>query len=807
MRVWMNDLQNHSPMMKWVEAVRKRKVKIWMSVTFLFCSFFLSQAVLFEAVVPFFLPIWALTVKRYPAYLPWTFAGGMAGSLMLGFGETAIHLLQLALFQFLFQSHFFKKYIPFTVLLTVLTVQTGWQIVSYSGQVPFFVWMFVTYEGILTLFMTLFLFLFFKPIHQFLHDRWTFERLAAAFIICAMILTGMDKMIVGYVSIPVAAIHLVILLSASIAGLPVATAVATIVGVIVSVSNLSFSGMIAVYTLTGLCAGLFHRWGKPGIAVGSVLSSLFFLMYDATLPIDVTFFISIATASVIYFLFPQSWIVFWKDQLFPNRVSTVFKRQEWLTDRINRQLSDFHQFVDFMSEVVSERFSPAKEDTEKLSFTEPLSICQACFRKEKCWGAKNNGMAETIDEWIIAKGSAKKALRHKADEKIAYKCVRSAGLISELEEEITGRLLTGQMHHGKKMLALQLRDMGRHLDHMITDIKEGMTSFKLEEEEISNKLNELNIHHFQVDVLSEEKGARKIIICLSEKKSEWETDHMLTERFILPALYDMYKEPFEITRSDFKKEPFPHQQISLSSAVRFKMDYAVLSSSKNGTLYAGDAHAVFPLHNGLTAVVLSDGMGQDINAYKESRKVIRLMRECLNRKMDPETAMHTLHYVMSLKDGNDLYATVDLGLLDLQEGQLWSYKAGSMSTYLKRGTEFSKIESESLPVGFLPSFTIEAKKKRLKSGDLIVMMTDGMFSPDVPIEKQENVLYNILQRADDWDTNRIAEAVMHEMTRKYKHVADDRTIIVIRIDHTVPEWSIFSPSSKHRVISRETMAQ
>ena len=55
--------------------------------------------------------------------------------------------------------------------------------------------------------------------------------------------------------------------------------------------------------------------------------------------------------------------------------------------------------------------------------------------------------------------------------------------------------------------------------------------------------------------------------------------------------------------------------------------------------------------------------------------------------MDPETTMHTLHYMMSLQNDNDSYATVDLALIDLQKGELWSWKAGSMSTYLIRGNE------------------------------------------------------------------------------------------------------------------------
>ena len=78
--------------------------------------------------------------------------------------------------------------------------------------------------------------------------------------------------------------------------------------------------------------------------------------------------------------------------------------------------------------------------------------------------------------------------------------------------------------------------------------------------------------------------------------------------------------------------------------------------------------------------------------------------------MNPETAMHTLHYMMSLNGLDDMYATLDLALIDLQDGRLWSWKAGSMSTYIKRGNDFLRLDSKSVPVGFLPSFSVEAKQ-------------------------------------------------------------------------------------------------
>ena len=162
------------------------------------------------------------------------------------------------------------------------------------------------------------------------------------------------------------------------------------------------------------------------------------------------------------------------------------------------------------------------------------------------------------------------------------------------------------------------------------------------------------------------------------------------------------KNRFKLLKSVVKQDPFPHIRLTLGSAVRLYSDYGIVATSGEETFHAGDAYEVFPIHDGLTAVLLSDGMGQDINAYHESRKVIRLMRECLDRKMNPETAMHTLHYMMSLNGLDDMYATLDLALIDLQEGKLWVVESGSMSTYIKRGNDFFRLDSKSVPVGFPP---------------------------------------------------------------------------------------------------------
>ena len=788
------------PIGMYLEMIGKRKMHILVASLFLFGSFFLAQAVLFDAAVPFFLPVWALARARFRKHLIWVFIGGMLGSAFLGLGQAVIHLLMLALFNAVIKYPLLRKSIPFTVAGCIIIVQVIWQFVMHAGQPPVNVQLYIGFEAVLALFMTFFLFVAFPPADRIFFGKWTPERLGAACLIGAMATTGMSGIMLGSVSVSGTLIHLAILLAALVGGLPFSTTVAMIIATIVGIAELSFTGMMAVYGMTGFFAGALRRFKKMGIAVGGIAVSLFFLMYDLTLPLDKSHFVTIGVATVLFLFFPTKKLETIRRVFHPENTDVTEKRQKWLAERLDEQLSDFQQFSEFMSALVSDRFSPQSNSNMVPQQVIP-KICQSCFRYSKCWDSGDNDMGGLINEWEVTYSMTKKAKRHRVEERIKYKCIRFNGLVAELEEQAASSLLTGQLQHGRKMLALQLRDMSTHLDKIMNEVKEDLSVYKPAEEELAKRLLEKDIEFFQIDMLSGERGARRIICCIPEKRSDFETDTTVAERLILPVLEEMYDEPFRVAKSLVLQEPFPHIQLTFGSAVRFSLDYGVVATAGGETFRAGDAYEVFPIHEGLTAVLLSDGMGQDLNAYHESRKVIRLMRECLDRKMDPETAMHTLHYMMSLNGLDDMYATLDLALIDLQDGRIWSWKAGSMSTYIKRGEDFLRLDSKSVPVGFLPSFSIEAKNEELKSGDIILMLTDGIFNGDIPIEKQEESLYNSLEKYGGYECDKIADRVMHEMERKFGVMGDDRTVLVMKIDHVLPKWSSFTPYSQ--IISRE----
>ena len=803
MKSWTSESigRNHT-WTRWIHVIKKKKLKIWIASLVLLFSFFLSKAVLFEAAVPFFLPVWAVVALRYPAFLPFVWIGGISGSLTLGIGQMMIHLLQVGGFQLFYNLLRKKKLIPLQVALTVMIIQLGWQWVSYSGEIPLSVSLLVLYESILSAIMTVFLSQLFVPMHAISTAKWTFERIGAAIMVCALLFTGMNGLVIGMVSIPLILVHLGILISVHMGGIFVGTAVATIIGTILSISQLSFSGMIAVYALTGLFAGLFQSKGRIWISIGSLGAAIFFSIYDASLPLDSVYFVSLSCAIGLFFLVPSAWLTYAQNQLFPKQTSVLFKRQQWLTDRVNHQLQDFQQFVDFITQLVNDRFPVAKETAATEQNVE-YSVCHSCFRQAKCWGNEGQGMWPIVQDWKDMRNHAKSGVRYRMNERIQEKCVRSSGLIESLEEEYSSNKLSGHYAHGKKMLAFQLRDMSQHVSELMADLQLNDVNHESEEERISRHLDEAKVSHFQIDILSEEAGNRKIVCCIPLKQADWETNQMIGERLIIPILHELYDEPFEISRTSEILDPFPHIQLTFQSAVRFTYEYGVYNRSSQNTVYSGDTHSVIPLHKGLVAFILSDGMGQNIEAYQESRRVIRLLRECLQHHMNPETAMHTLHYVMSLKQHSDLYATVDLALLDLQQGKLWSFKAGSMSTYILRGNDCLRIDSQSVPIGFLPALSLDAEERIVKDGDLIVLLSDGMFSPDYSLDEQEAELIRLMRKHEGTPCSTLGDLLAAEFARKFPADEDDRTLLVVRVRHAIPEWSLFSPA--YRNIKRERM--
>lgn len=749
-----------------------QKEKWVVTAFFLWLSFFCTQVVLFDQTIPFFLPVWALVSIRFPEYTRWTVIGALFGALTVGIGQGLIHFLQVLVFQLL-------KRLPIylSIPLAIASVQSVWQLVSYQQNVPLDVWLAIGYETVLSGIVAMLLFRVFLPLPRLWVEKWTTERIIGLMMLFALMLTGMQYLLIGYFSVPIILLQLSLLIAGAVGGAALSTPIAVAAGLLLGLSTLSYSGMMAVYALTGLFVGIHRKAGRLWQAIAMLGVLLFFRFYDATLPIEEVFLSSTLMASLLFFAIPKGWIQQLQHWVQPKENRQATQRFEWMEARWRRHMREAQSFFRYVGDVIRSETAAATQLGEQSL---PLP-CQSCYRKVSCY--EKGEMGHLLDTWQVKQG----AIKRQAELAMMKRCVKPKVLFQSLEADRQHKLLSLHYDHARQLFASKLDGLGE-------EIEQFMEAMQVPAGEQEAKLFQLlrmqEVPIWQMDILSTERGQRQVRLSLSDAC----TEDQLTE--IVALVSSWADEPMACSSKTTLVEPFEHQELIISSAISFSVSADVATSSKDGTIRSGDQHFLFPVHDGLFAVLLADGMGHGELATKESGWMMECMQQALWQRVDPETALHFLHYITGLRMTSDVYATMDLALLDLQLGRLHSWKAGAMSTYIVRGTTCTRLNHQTAPLGFSNNSALVEQSMELKHGDQIWMISDGVFQETIELDVQE-------QQYMAWWTEESPTAAefMEWKTRFFGTATDDQTVICLHVSKRLPSWSLFTPRQVTRVVN------
>lgn len=197
---------------------------------------------------------------------------------------------------------------------------------------------------------------------------------------------------------------------------------------------------------------------------------------------------------------------------------------------------------------------------------------------------------------------------------------------------------------------------------------------------------------------------------------------------------------------------------------------------------SGDAACTFSLPDGRMAFILSDGMGTGMKAASESQTVVRRLKSLLKKGETPSRAIKLVNKEL-IKNGNtDIFATVDLLIIDKETGYAQIYKMGAVTSFIIREGQVEKIEKASLPIGIIGKISACQLKIKLRLGDTIVMVSDGITEADRS-DLEAGWLRDYLMATPSTIGPRVmANEVVRLAQQKYKkRQTDDLTAVVIRI--------------------------
>jgi len=170
-------------------------------------------------------------------------------------------------------------------------------------------------------------------------------------------------------------------------------------------------------------------------------------------------------------------------------------------------------------------------------------------------------------------------------------------------------------------------------------------------------------------------------------------------------------------------------------------------------------------------------MGSGPEAAKESLKSSRLLEHLISKGVEKEDAIKVINETLIKSDCETILA-LDITIIDLKTGICEFIKAGASPSYIIRNGNLYELGSRSVPIGILDEVSFEYEKSKLISGDIVLMVSDGMISEG---SEWISLLIRGLSKAELQSPLLLSDSIMTTAKHLQKNLSDDISVIAIKL--------------------------
>lgn len=775
-------------------------------------GFLLGRAMILSEMLPFILPFFATIffIKREKAAIAMlALIAGAITIIPINGAYAFISIISFLLLYRLFNKVFEKK-VQLLSILVFCSVVTSKIIMTYAldGTISNYDWLVSVVEGGLSFILTM-IFMQSVPIVTERKRKHSLknEEIICLIILLASIMTGT----IGWLAYGMAAENILarylVLIFAFVGGAAIGSTVGVVTGLILSLANVASLYQMSLLAFSGLLGGLLKEGNKIGVAVGLLIGTLLIGLYgEGSGEISVTALESLL-AIIVFMATPRSLITrlakyipgtaeYWKEQqqyLRKFRDVTAGKVEQFST--LFQTLSNSFSNVNIPNEIED----PEREVDYFLSnVTE--KTCQMCFRKQQCW-TKNFDKTYTYmqDIMVSCEEDANVNKRLKAD--WSRYCLKAEKVIHVIQHELNqyqaGKKLKRQLLESRRLVADQLLGVSKVMGDFAKEIQKERDNLQMQEEQILDALRDAGVDIGHVEIFQLDEG--NVDIELSVPTNQ----HGECEKVIAPMLSHILEEQIVVKKIEKNYYANGHTNVSFGSAKQFVIETGIATVAKGGAWISGDSYSTMEIGSGKYAVAISDGMGNGERAYLESNETLQLLQNILQSGIEETVAIKSINSVLSLRSTDEIFSTLDLAMIDLQDASAKFLKIGSTPSFIKRGEKVFMIEASNLPMGIINEFDVDVVGEQLKAGDLLIMMSDGIFDGPKHVENNEAWMKRIIKEIETEDPQAVADIIIEEVIRTGDNrIEDDMTVVVAGIKRNLPKWATI-PMYQTNTLSRK----
>lgn len=574
------------------------------------------------------------------------------------------------------------------------------------------------------------------------------------------------------------------------------------VGVVLSIIGGAEEVLIAAFAISGMIAGLLNKFGKIGVIVGFVLGNIA-VAYAANGGVNnIILFQEILIAAVGLLFVPKKAKISIEDvipdtKLLPEAGRNLEESQETLSKltSISKTISEMansykqNESYEKNLELFEDELLNSLDGLEGNTLYDDIYNNEGNIIEDILNNLLENGvMTENGIVSIFAKHniylmnsestSAKESELQEIRDMI--KAINMAYRISK-----NNFIWQKKLDETNKNLSMQLKTVSNAIKDIAEGMEEKTENYDEEKNKIKLLLSEKSVNVKDVNI-KKEKNGRYIVnvftdICNNDNGKKCPIKPI--EKAIANVLDDDFILQEQKCGIRLNKNICAYTYISDD---RYIIQTGIARAKKDDSIVSGDNISRLRLADGKYLLAISDGMGSGTDARRNSKIAISMLERLLSSGFDKETSINLINAAIMNANKEEMYATLDIEILDLYDGKMEILKNGACPTYIKKNKNVTLIKSESLPTGIINNISVDTYDKDLENGDIVVICSDGIIESNKEYANKELWVKYLLEEIQTDSPERIADIILHEaIDNDFGKAKDDMSVIAFKVNKKI----------------------
>lgn len=615
------------------------------------------------------------------------------------------------------------------------------------------------------------------------------EELIAICIMFAFCFVGTEVVIAG-LSVRNIIVIFVVMTFAYYGNVGMGASVGMILGLIQSLAGEILPAAIGVYGLCGLLCNGFKTLGKFGCPLGFIIGNALMTYYiNGSTEVLIKFY-EILIASAVFMLMPktitnriQSYKTVFAAEYLKDRTYNL-RIKQYTSEKLREVSGVFDELAVTLKESIQNKDYFSQDDAAQIIEAVVDRACEGCGMKNTCWKRDFYKSYQNLFSILSEIETGNDIVFKELNPIFKNRCIKPEEVFETLKFKY--ELYRNNLNWEKKInesrdaVSGQFKEISAVVSNLASRIDTNVDFNRDIEEQIMVALDDGGIMPDDV-IVAQSSGNLEVEIkvsnCGGRRKCMKE---------ILPMVDKATGKKF------VKMDGVCNIKVDGSCSIKFKEAYkyqiagGVARAYKSKDKVSGDNYSFIELKNGKYMLALSDGMGTGAKAAVESNTTISLLEKFLCAGFDKDIAIRTINSLILLKSNEESYATVDMAVINQYNAEVEFVKVGAVSTFVKSGNRVEIIRTSTLPVGILSSVEADIESRKLKNGDFIVMVTDGILDANKDELNKEKWLANMIEDIETRNPQAIADTILINCLDYTSGVPnDDMTVMVAKIWETM----------------------